>query len=433
MQPGIFRWSLSVFCVGFLACDPSEPTRPETSKPDSSAGSATEPASQVDSPRARTKDEQAMLEALGYAISGETASGPTGVTLHDEERALGGWNLYMSTLGLEAVLIDMKGRVLHRWRGRSTPADRRKKRKLGLWWRRTQLFPNGDLLALSDYGARMKLDAESRRIWVYDAACHHDFDIAPDGRIFTLMGTDPIQQPGFDQPLSEDFVVELGPNGVERKRVSLLDALVRGGQKSAMRELREYQNHAKDPIDAQDLTHLNALEILRAPPPKFPEAFQKGRLLLSTPKNHRLMLMDFARGEVVWSMNGSFRYQHDPTLTQDGRLLLFDNQGAADQRSRVLEVDPAAGTKVWSYGDVPDPLFFSKCCGRVHALANGNLLAIVSMEGRAIEITPDGEIVWEFRIPDVIDGKTAILNDLVRIDPTSLDADFVSRLQRAKR
>jgi hypothetical protein len=363
-------------------------------------------------------------------ITTDFASDLTGVTMHDEVRAAPGWNLYSSMHGREAVLMDMDGRELHRWKGAPLPEGPQQP-KLGLWWRSIRMLPNGDLLAMRDYGPLVKLDADSRPIWTYDAGCHHDFDIAPDGRIFAIVSGPQIRHPDFAYPLTEDFVVELGPDGKERRRVSLLDALAASEPREAIRELREHQR-GEQGIARRDVTHLNALEILGPSPPGSHDAFEAGRLLLSTPKNHRVMLLDFAQQTIVWSLAGSFRYQHDPSFTEDGRVLLFDNRGGGE-RSRILALDPASGAELWSYGEPPAPPFFSECCGRVHALANGNLLVIISMEGRAIEITPGGELVWEFRSPHAVASKTAILNDVERIDPASLDPDFVARVAGSAR
>jgi hypothetical protein len=39
-------------------------------------------------------------------------------------------------------------------------------------------------------------------------------------------------------------------------------------------------------------------------------------------------------------------------------------------------------------------------------MENGNTLIVVSNEGRAIEVTPDGEIVWEYINPHTIDADS---------------------------
>jgi len=54
---------------------------------------------------------------------------------------------------------------------------------------------------------------------------------------------------------------------------------------------------------------------------------------------------------------------------------------------------------VWSYeGTAADPLF-TRTCGTVQRFENGNTLITETDNGRAVEVTKKGEIVWEFMSP----------------------------------
>src|SRR3546814_17539139 len=60
-------------------------------------------------------------------------------------------------------------------------------------WNRTRLMPNGDLIVqFETYGDTpwgygiARLDKDSNVVWRYLGRSHHDFDIAEDGRIYTL-------------------------------------------------------------------------------------------------------------------------------------------------------------------------------------------------------------------------------------------------------
>jgi hypothetical protein len=102
-----------------------------------------------------------------------------------------------------------------------------------------------------------------------------------------------------------------------------------------------------------------------------------------------------------------------------GRLLLFDNQRGDDRHSRVRELDPVSGAEAWGYGGGDDEPRYSWSCGTCHRLPNGNTLIVETQAGRAIEVTPGGEIVWEFVVPHRTgpDGtRIAQLFDLVRVD-----------------
>jgi uncharacterized protein (DUF427 family) len=104
---------------------------------------------------------------------------------------------------------------------------------------------------------------------------------------------------------------------------------------------------------------------------------------------------------------------------------VFDNYGrwtGTAHRSRVLEIDPVSQQITWAYAGETE--FFSKVVGLAQRLPNGNTLVTVSTEGRALEVTRDGETVWEFRNPhEVVEGgvrRAATLFEVVRLPASRL-------------
>lgn len=102
---------------------------------------------------------------------------------------------------------------------------------------KARVLPNGDLLAIYEaagdtpYGYGMvKLDRHSM-VWRYLEHTHHDFDLAPDGRIVVLtQDFTPQELPGFGSPARpclDDYVVVLSAQGQELQKVSLTKALAR--------------------------------------------------------------------------------------------------------------------------------------------------------------------------------------------------------------
>lgn len=86
-------------------------------------------------------------------------------------------------------------------------------------------------------------------------------------------------------------------------------------------------------------------------------------------------------------------------LPGEGNILLFDNGGFAGypkvtrMYSRILEFDPLTLDLVWSY---QSPNFFSYYISSAQRLPNGNTLIDEGSTGRIFEVTPGGEIVWEY-------------------------------------
>src|SRR5262249_8866019 len=142
-----------------------------------------------------------------------------------------------------------------------------------------------------------------------------------------------------EKPVLEDFVTLLDSNGVERRRFSLLEALVQ----SPYPELAELARARRD-----DILHTNSLRVLDGSLAARIPAFAAGNLLVSSRPLSFLAVVDPRRQAIVWTMRGSFRTQHDPELLANGNLLVFDNSGLGEA-SRVLELDPATGATVWEY------------------------------------------------------------------------------------
>jgi len=100
-------------------------------------------------------------------------------------------------------------------------------------------------------------------------------------------------------------------------------------------------------------------------------------------------------------------------------LLLFDNTGAGEI-SRVIEIEPFSQEIVWEYRGTEENGFFSATLGDCQRLRNGNTLITESEAGRAFEITPDLEIVWEYYNPERAGEHgdfIATLFEMVRLPP----------------
>jgi hypothetical protein len=151
-----------------------------------------------------------------------------------------------------------------------------------------------------------------------------------------------------------------------------------------------------------------------------PPEFRRGRVLTSMRWLNAIAVVDLDERKIVWAHRGSYKQQHDPQLLATGTLLLFDNKGGTGRASRVQEYDPATMELKWEYDGTTESPFFSGTCGVAQRLPNGNTLITESDFGRAFEVTPGREIVWEFQSPHRAgddDALVATLFDVVRLDP----------------
>ena len=107
---------------------------------------------------------------------------------------------------------------------------------------------------------------------------------------------------------------------------------------------------------------------------------------------------------------------------------MFDNFGSMRVgQSRALEVDPFTQQIAWRYGEAEGQGFYSDV-RRLHPAPPQRQHAhhVESNEGRAIEVTPDKAVVWEYRNPFRAGEKNELIATLEQVE--RLPADLERRL-----
>jgi hypothetical protein len=336
------------------------------------------------------------LKSIGYLAGSTETPEVWGVTVYDSTRTWDGLNFYTSGHEPGAVLMDMRGNVLHEWKHSFIDAWRQgpggelpRSSKGSGFWRRAYLFENGDVLAVFDGHAIIKIDRNSKLIWARFGGFHHDLDVLADGRIFTLL-REPSILPEInpDRPVLEEFIVVLDENGDEIDRVSQLAAIMRSGRSELLEGMKE----------SGDIFHTNTIEVLDGRLAHRDAAFEAGNILICIRELDNIAIIDMDTREAVWGLEGPWLKQHQPTVLDNGNMLIFDNGGSRGA-SRVLEFDPITLEIVWAYKGDASTIFHSPQCGSNERLPNGNTLISETDRGRAFEVTPEGEIVWEYVNP----------------------------------
>jgi hypothetical protein len=164
------------------------------------------------------KAEVNRLASLGYVSGVKPAQGVGGITIYDEDLAFDGMNLVVSGHGPEAVMLDMRGTVLHSWTygfSKAFPESRvRRHREHVQFWRRARLLENGDLLAIFEGHGLIRIDKDSNLVWAFPGRAHHDLDISADGLIYVLTRKIKfIPRINEKLPILEDFVSVLDMSG----------------------------------------------------------------------------------------------------------------------------------------------------------------------------------------------------------------------------
>ncbi len=363
------------------------------------AKSSSQPSAGQSSEKGRLSAEQAeQLEALGYLQGSVKATVAGGVSTYNPKKSSAGLNLYISGHSPSAILMDMEGNLLHVWHypfenaWKDYPGKLNKDHKS--FWRRAHLYENGDLLAIFEGLGMIKLDRNSRLLWTSGFKQHHDLDVHENGDIYVLtrMGA-MIPRINKRKPVIEDSITILGPDGWGKRSFSLIEALER------YPEYALYWNRAKQ--KKGDIFHTNSLEILDGSAAHKNPAFAKGNLLVTMRSLDAVFIVNSKAEQVVWGFSADFEKPHDAQVLPNGNLLLFDNLGGSPKRgsSRMLEYRLPGMDLAWTYEGTPWDRFFSEGSGMAQRLPNQNTLITETDTGRAFEVTPEGEIVWQFINP----------------------------------
>lgn len=338
----------------------------------------------------RSPEELARLLSLPYLDAKVVAPAHSGVTIHDSERMAPGVNFYVSAHAPVAALMDAEGTVLHRWEMAFENAFGKKSAVPGTEFiRRAQVLPNGDLIAIYQGGGMVKLDVRSRLLWATDQSFYNDFFVADDGRIWGIAKR-AVDRPEVreDAIVLEDALVILGEDGTVVDRISLLDAFLQSDWADLILPL---------PAEA-DIFHSNTVELMDGSQADASHLFSADHALLSLREIDTVAFLDLESRKIRQAWRGPWVRQHEPTLVANGRLLIFDNLGA-DGLTRVVEFDVESESIVWDYRGQGELPLNSPEGGTASRLPNGNTLITESERGRAIEVTPAGDLVWEFVSP----------------------------------
>ena len=333
------------------------------------------------------------LQSIGYLSGSTPAVAKTSVTRHAPRRAYQGLNLYTDGHRPQATLMDMDGKVLHQWSypfHKAFPDSDVSGDVDGIgYWRRVALTERGDLFAIYEGQGLIKLDSASNLIWAYPGLAHHDMDIRSDGTVYVLTRkAEIVPELNDSRPTLLDFVVVLDKNGEEQEKVSVLETIRNS----------DYVRLARLLGDGGDAFHTNTLEVLDGRLASRLPSFRRGNVLISSLHLNIVGIIDMERRRMAWALSGLWGAVHQPTILHNGNMMLFDNNGDRG-KSRVIEFDPFTQEVLWAYRGGQDG-FFSPTCGSNQRLPNGNTLITETDFGRAFEVTPNGEIVWEFFTPN---------------------------------
>ncbi len=313
----------------------------------------------------------------------------TGVTHYDKERATPGYTLFSPIDSEIAKIVNMEGETVHKWdleRGGTNLCALLDNGNLFI----TEKSVEGPKLTAGRCGLMREYDWDGNVVWEHvDSGQHHDARRLPNGNTLYITW----------RPLDDATAKKVrggipGSDILDGEKVILEDVL---------REVDAHGNVAWEwhssnlDMDKYELcplcrrhewAHANTCSPLA-----------NGDIMVSYRLLNLLIIVDRQTGEIKWEHQDiNFGHQHDCQMLDNGNVLVFCNgyHGSRKFYSRIQEFLPDTGEIVWEYMGDPLLSFYSPHISGVQRLANGNTLICEGGQGCIFEVTPDGDVVWEF-------------------------------------
>lgn len=398
-----------------------------------------------------------LAPLAGWIIASYTQAAPlvypTGVTIYQPSKAYSGFVLFGAPDG-KSHLIDMDGNQVHSWQyvGFPTlPLDPKLARgQKGHVLIHLDKFIGDKVVA--------ELDWSGHVVWTWGkhapggaALQDQDWVRLSNGDTLLLCTYDHVIPGVSRRSIADQAIYEVAPSGrIVWKWMAGNHLKEFGISAEGMRILRKALAGG---FTGMGFLTVNAMQVVG--PNKWWDSgdrrFDPGNIIISSREASFIAIIDKATGHVVWRLGPNYhgasvsprgprfgaalRFleptfsdtvprpvdqlsgQHDAHIIPKGLpgagdLLVFDNEGPSGfptirlshhVGSRVLEIDPVRKEIVWQYtaenSGLADWTFYSSFLGSAQRLPNGNTLIDEGMDGRIFQVTPRGEVVWEYINP----------------------------------
>jgi outer membrane protein assembly factor BamB len=358
----------------------------------------------------------------------------------DSSRVAPGYVLYAPLTSNTAHLVSTSGEEVHKW---TLP------RRAG---RHARILPNGNLAYNAAHpaspnlfpmwkkycgGVMMQVDPDGNVVRKYeDPHAHHDQNHLDDGTLlYTTL-----------EPLTDEEAARVrggiprseAPDGkVYADCIKLVDPWSTSNESSSADfeasdagkgvggAKRLWSWRAIDHLDLTKFTQHQDYPREHWPLINSVSLDSNGDIIASSRNTSSVFIISRATGEVIWHLTAPIvNQQHcaheiDPAT---GDILILDNgvfrPGLAVPFSRAIIVSRTTKQITWEYKDTTTGGlgFFTPFMGSAQKLRgkDGNVLIAEAATGRIFEVTVDGDVVWEFVVPQVNDYSGVMSGEELR-------------------
>ena len=274
----------------------------------------------------------------------------------------------------------------------------------------------------------VKMDKDSNILWRLPIRTHHCVYRAASGNLWVCAFDDARNVTDEFPSVSgryDEMVMEVSPDGQVLRKIHLIDLLEHNGLRGLLYVKSSLEPETIGKV-SEDILHTNDVEVF---PDGMEEGFFKhGDIMVSLRNISTILVFDPETQRVKFRSTGMVNQQHDPDFVDGNTITVLDNNPhyykGGGLFSRIVEIAaPSGDLRVIFQGDEKHP-FFTNIMGKHQWLPNGNLLITEAKNGRGFEVTPQGELVWEFR--NKLDDNLLGLVDEVQCLSPEVSAAFMA-------
>jgi hypothetical protein len=334
---------------------------------------------------------------------------------------------------LDVKVLTRDGEVLHRWRidwfdgfwpdPHHIPAEDLPRTRPATIIHGIALLNNGDVVFNLDLLGMARVGLCGTVVWRLPYQTSHALHVDETGHMW-VAGQRRIKErspdlPGYLPPFVEFTVLKVTPGGDIVREISMFDVLIKNKLHGLLyMSPKDIWSDTWSIEVSGDTLHLNDVDIF--PSHLQPGVFEAGDVMVSLRNLNAVMVFHPDTLRIKYLSIGKVVHQHDPDFVDGNSISILDNNNVAPDsqgsQSRIVVVDARNDQMHVRYAGSAEQPFYTAIMGKHQWLPNGNMLITESLKGRAFEIDPEGQLVWEYF--HVVDhGRLALLTEAHRLPP----------------
>ncbi len=302
--------------------------------------------------------------------------------------------LYNQTGGTRMNLIDRAGTQIKTWQFKpNCPTLPNEVSKRDGTLHHAIISDDNHIYVAFKHVELAKFTMRGERVWSSCLPVHHEIIELPGNKILTLGLREVAEQyqgKGYLYVVDELLTID-SSTGELISSDNLYKPLQKLGLQHHAKKV--YQNFLRREGRPHEVMHSNSIAILTR---DFEGVGEKGDLLISAKHLNLIFVYDQDKRDISWHWGRDIlRGQHTPLPLENGNFLIFNN-GYKKHGTYVIELNPQTKEIVWQYPPSKDQRFYCPTMGNAFRLSNGNTIIGNGHYGYAIEVTPGGDIVWQW-------------------------------------